>query len=70
MKKRKIGCSALVFCLTLFLASYTYHKQSEIKLGFQGVLSGVAAAIGDGARKGVELVYHRLTKQAGSKAPG
>ena len=58
---------ALTFCLLLFLTGYTHAQQNEIKLGFQGVLSGVAAAIGDGARKGAEFAVSQTNKAGGIK---
>ena len=39
----------------------------EIKIGVQGVLSGVAAAIGDNARQGAELLAEQVNKAGGIK---
>jgi branched-chain amino acid transport system substrate-binding protein len=39
----------------------------EIKIGVQGVLSGVAAAIGDNARQGAELLAEQVNRAGGIK---
>jgi branched-chain amino acid transport system substrate-binding protein len=68
MKKRgPLTVIALISFLSLFLASYSFAQQTEIKMGFQGVLSGVAAAIGDGARKGAEFAVSQTNKAGGIK---
>jgi branched-chain amino acid transport system substrate-binding protein len=56
----------VVFVVSVFVAGYA-SAQTEIKVGFQGVLSGVAAAIGDGARKGAEFAVEQTNKAGGIK---
>ena len=57
----------LVVVLAFIVAGATAASAKEIKIGVQGVLSGVAAAIGDNAREGAELLADQVNKAGGIK---
>jgi branched-chain amino acid transport system substrate-binding protein len=57
--------TTLITVLTLVIAYSTTAMAKEIKIGVQGVLSGVAAAIGDNAREGAELLADQINKSGG-----
>ncbi len=62
------GMLVLVISLCACLAAGTAAMAAdEIKIGVQGVLSGVAAAIGDKAREGAELLVEQVNKAGGIK---
>jgi len=58
-----IGIMIMAFIFSLSVSSTSMAK--EIKIGIQGVLSGVAAAIGDKARQGAELLADQVNKAGG-----
>lgn len=53
--------------LVLSFATLVAAAEKEIKIGLQGVLSGVAAAIGDNAREAAELLTEQVNKAGGIK---
>ena len=57
----------LAVSLVLLISGISTADAKEIKIGVQGVLSGVAAAIGDNARQGAELLAEQVNKAGGIK---
>lgn len=69
MQKRTLAMFAAIAVITASLlfspAGLTSVMAEEIKIGVQGVLSGVAAAIGDNAREGAELLAKQVNGAGG-----
>jgi len=53
--------------LALSFATFAASADKEIKVGLQGVLSGVAAAIGDNAREAAQVLTEEVNKAGGIK---
>ncbi len=57
----------LTSSLIFLISGFSNAVAKEIKIGVQGVLSGVAAAIGDNARQGAELLAEQVNQAGGIK---
>ena len=57
----------LAGALIFLIGASSNAVADEIKIGVQGVLSGVAAAIGDNARQGAELLAEQVNQAGGIK---
>ena len=67
LKSFLISIIGVLFVMMLMVGYALGQTPKEVKVGFQGVLSGVAAAIGDGARKGAEFLVEQINKDGGIK---
>ena len=66
-KKRLYILMVLASLLIILVGVSSNAAAKEIKIGVQGVLSGVAAAIGDNARQGAELLAEQVNQAGGIK---
>lgn len=64
-KKAIISCVIVIMIIAFSLGGASNSMAKEIRIGVQGVLSGVAAAIGDKARQGAELLVNQVNKAGG-----
>ncbi len=68
--KRKLSrllSGVMSLALALSFATFAASADKEIKVGLQGVLSGVAAAIGDNAREAAQVLTEEVNKAGGIK---
>jgi len=68
--KRKLSrllSGVMSLALALSFATFAASADKEIKVGLQGVLSGVAAAIGDNAREAAQVLTEQVNKAGGIK---